>query len=216
MYSYDMIMFDMDGTLIDSYDFHTKCFQRFLRRFGVHLSLDEVGELIGNTVKTILNGTLPAEIHDEALQYLSDFYNEDVGDLIEEIDLIENVVETIEDIKSRGIPVCLLSNSKKELVYEIMRRKNLEVLFDEIRGADNDSLDKYDRCRSILGRHGVESRDAMYVGDTSHDMVLADKVGMKGCLILNDYSWIHREKMNISDVKADIIVSDIKDIKGLL
>ena len=41
-----MVMFDMDGTLIDSFDFHVKCFQRFLKNFDVNLTTDEVSKLI--------------------------------------------------------------------------------------------------------------------------------------------------------------------------
>ena len=51
MQKYKMIMFDMDGTLIDSFVFHQKVFQKLLKHYDMDWSLEEIGGMIGNTLK---------------------------------------------------------------------------------------------------------------------------------------------------------------------
>ena len=58
--------------------------------------------------------------------------------------------------------------------------------------------------------------DVLYVGDTSHDMILAQKIGMAGCLIDCKYSWIHKEDIKVDEVPVAYLVSDIKKILAVI
>jgi len=209
-------MFDMDGTLIDSFDFHVKCFQRFLKNFDVNLTTDEVSKLIGNTLKKILNATMREEQHEEALDFLSGFYEKEVDDLINDLQIIDGALHTVNIIREKGIYTTILTNSKKELVENIIKKKDLNRFFDDIKGADNASLDKYTRCDNIIKKFNLDPSDVLYVGDTSHDMILAQKIGMAGCLIDCKYSWIHKEDINVDEVPVVYIVSNIEEILKII
>lgn len=216
MKRYKMVMFDMDGTLIDSYDFHAKCFQRFLRRYDVAIDEVQKAELIGNTVKVIFTNTLPEELHDIALRELSDFYLSGVDDLIDELEMIEGSLDTLAKIKKKDRVITLLTNSYKELVDRILDRKKLGEMFDMVEAANKESLNKESRCRKILTEYDIVPSDVLYVGDSSHDISLAKTIGMTGCLIYNDFSWLHKECLKVEDLKPDIVIDDISKVLEII
>jgi phosphoglycolate phosphatase len=216
MCKYKMVMFDLDGTIVDSFEFHKVSFQRFLQSFGVALSLDDIGKTIGATLKSILNGTLPQEKHEQALNGLSSFYKNDVDDLIDDLEIIDGSLHVLDYIKSQGVLTTLLTNSKHELVENVIKRKNMGQYFDDVKAADNQSLDKHTRCVKMLERFNVDACDALYVGDLSGDMKLAKQVGMDGCLIKNDYSWINREDIDLDTLDLTYCLSDIKDVISII
>lgn len=213
---YRMVMFDMDGTILDSYGLHARCFQRFLKRYGVRLGVDETARLMGNTIKVILSNTLPEQRHETALHELSDFYLTQVDDLVDGVQMISGSVQTITSLKDQGLLVTLLTNSKKELVQRISEKKGFHRLFDMIEAADNGSLGKETRCRGILDRFGILPKDVLYVGDMSHDVALARSTGMTVCLVDNDISWLHHEGLSVEDIRPDIVVSDVSEVPGLI
>jgi|GEM_PF-1206343 len=214
--NFKMIIFDMDGTLLNSFDFHTKCFQQFFHGYDVYLELDTIGRMIGNTIKLIFNQTLPEEVHEDASKELTRFYIEEIDDLIEEVTMIEGALGAVEEVRKKGLYTALLSNSKTELVEKIVSMKGIGQLFDEIKGADDVSLDKVTRCKVMLDNHRLKTEEALYVGDTSHDVVFARAMGMPSCLILNELSWIHKENIDIDRVRSDYVVGDIAQVPNLI
>lgn len=210
MQQYKMVMFDMDGTIVDSFNFHQKVFQKFLKKYDVHLDLDEVGSLIGNTMKHILSETLPEEKHDEAYAYLSSFYTDHVDDLIEDLIVIEGAIEVLEYI-NRKTKVSLVTNSKKELVERILHIKGLDNLFIDVAAADKESLDKKQRCTDLFEKYKIAPGEVLYIGDSSHDVILSKKVGMKCCLINNKTSWINKDNFNIETEPPEYVVEDIRE-----
>ena len=209
---YKMVMFDMDGTLIDSFQFHVKCFQRFLMQLGVQLTEKQVGGLIGNTIKKILSGTIPEDRHKEALERLSKFYRNEVDDLINALEMVHGSRETLAKIKEKGLLITLVTNSKKELVDKIALNTEFDVLFDLIRAADSRSLDKSNRCYDVISRYELEPKDVLYVGDTFHDVELAKKMGMTSCLIDNSVSWWRKEFIDLEGMQSDIVVNEITEV----
>ena len=213
---YKMVMFDMDGTLIDSFYFHAKCFQRFLARYGVDLTKEQTAGMMGNTIQTILSNTLPEEMHETALGEMSAFYISDIDDLIDEMQVVRGSIYTVKRIKSMGYFVTILTNSKKEVVEKISDKKGFTETFDMIEGADSDSLNKELRCKKVLNRFNVLPEEVLYVGDSPYDVKLARSVGMKSCLIDNDISWLQHESFSGEYLEPDYIKSDITQILELI
>ncbi|MEX1307923.1 MAG: HAD hydrolase-like protein [Eubacteriales bacterium] len=216
MPKFKMVMFDLDGTLLDSFSFHAKSLQRFLRSFDVRISQEKVGGMIGDTLKSILSSTMPQKKHAEALKKLADFYRYEADDLIEELRFIAGAEETVLRAKEKTEYTALLTNSKKELVYKIIEIKQWDGMFDMVKAADDHSLGKVRRCMDILDAFSLKPQDVLYVGDSVYDIVLAKDIGMYGCLVLNDISWIHKQDWDPNEIQADFTVSQITEVLDLL
>ena len=197
--SYRAALFDMDGTLVDSLEFHAACFQRFFRGYGLSLTIEETKRMMGNTIKVILNHTLPEALHGEAVDRLAGFYRTQIDDLLGLTRALPQVPETLAELERRGVPLFLVTNSKQEVAERMLHACDLEC-FRQVVGADRDSLDKTDRCRELLAANGLTPGQVLYVGDSAGDVELAERVGMDSCLVLNKYSWIHKEGVDLASV----------------
>ncbi len=216
MKQYKMVMFDMDGTIVDSFFCHAGCFQRYLEKYGVLMDKNQISKMMGNTMDIIFSNTLPKDKQEEALHGLSDFYRTDIDDLVDDMCIIEGSIETIARIKEKGYLVTLLTNSKKELVERIIERKEIGYLFDMIEPADVDEVDKAMRCKKIFDRFNVQPFEVLYVGDSSHDVALARDVGMTSCLIDNETSWVHHESFSGAFIDPDIAIDHISKVLDII
>lgn len=216
MKRYKMVMFDMDGTIIDSHTFHAICYQRFMKQRNITMTIEQLKKMMGNTIKTILTNAIHEEQRDEALRDLSKFYLTEVDDLIDQLQIIAGSEQTIAKIKEKGLWVTLLTNSKKELVERIIIKKDFERLFDMVEAADNDSLDKYLRCQKIIKTFQIQPSDILYVGDSQYDVYLAKEIGMTGCLMYNNTSWMSIEGIPLESVSPNIVINDIVKVIDLL
>ena len=216
MKQYKMIMFDMDGTIVDSFFGHADCFKRYLEKFGVEMDRNQISKMMGNTMDIIFANTLPEDKQTEALSGLSDFYRTEIDDLVDDMDIIEGSTETIAQIKEKGYWVTLLTNSKKELVERIIERKKLGQLFDMIKPADVNEVDKVMRCEHIFEHFNVQPNEVLYVGDSSHDVALARDTGMTSCLIDNETSWVHHESFSGAFLEPDISINHISKVLDII
>ena len=81
MSRYDLVMFDMDGTLMDSRAFHQKVFYRFLNRYVGNITEEEVRRGIGATVREIFDSAgVPEENLKELFVKLDEFCRTQVMD----------------------------------------------------------------------------------------------------------------------------------------
>ena len=90
-------------------------------------------------------------------------------------------------------------------------QKNIDAFFDDIRAADQNSLDKEKRCQNIIEARKILPGEVLYVGDTGFDIALACRVGFDSCLIDNSTSWINKQPHPLN-ARATYVVSDIKSV----
>ncbi len=212
---YRWVLFDMDGTLIDSLNFHAATYQRFLNQMGITLGLDEVKQKIGHTIKITMDNMVPPEKHDQALQQLGRFYLTQVDDLIAEIDVIDGAHDTVRRLKDNGCQVFLVTNSKQEIAKKILQAHSLE-LFDGVSCADAGAMDKVDRCKQLIQQHGMVPKQTIYIGDSSTDVLAAKKVGIESCLIVNTFSWIHKEGVDPQSIAPTYILDSLDRLFEIL
>lgn len=67
-----VLLFDLDGVIIDSGDFHFKAWQSFCSRFNRSITYEEFKKGFGQTNKDILNDLLQKELTDKEIQLYSD------------------------------------------------------------------------------------------------------------------------------------------------
>lgn len=189
MNKYDLIMFDMDGTLMDSKQFHYEVFYRFLNEFVMQVTREQVEKGLGATVREIFDSVGVREEKLEGLFFRLDEFcsSEEVAKLARKIPAAEGSCETLRGLKEKGILCALVTNSLETVTNQMLREHHLLDCFDVISGADFYSLNKVERCSKV--KETLKAERVLYVGDAENDMELAKNLGYDSCFANFAFGW---------------------------
>lgn len=214
MKPYRAVLFDMDGTLIDSFRFHAQVIYSCLRGYGYAVELRQVEKNIGNTITCVLDGCgVPRGEQQTIIDGLDDFYLTSAG--TGDIQFIPGVACLLAELKKNGVQTGILSNSKQALVDAIVSRNGASGLVDHVFGATSDTIDKEQRCRLAFHKMGLSARDVLYVGDTVHDVRLARNAGMDICILRSPIGWELDYERLISSSRPDFVCDSIDGLNGV-
>lgn len=215
---FDAIFFDMDGTIIDSYWFHTQYLRLLLRRFNINPSEKDVARVMGISLQYILEQFLPPELHSVAhadAKLLS--ATEEAQDLIRSVKMIPGAVDVLKTLRGAGFILLLVTNSPNNLTKQIAHILNFVSLFDGIYPADDTETMKTNRCLQLFDKYNLTPQRVLYVGDSMYDMDLASTLAMQGCLIDNEYSWLRKvSKSGSIRLRPTYTIHDIREIPLLI
>lgn len=177
------VIFDVDGTLIDSVDLHAAAWQEAFRRFGLDRSFEEVRSQIGKGGDQLLPHFLhPAELRrmGKAIetfrkQLFRDQYRRQVRPFPGVRDLFQRV-------RGSGAKTALATSSPKDELNENKRLLLIEDLVDAETSADDAERSKPhpDIFQATLAQlKDIEPEQAIAVGDTPYDAEAAAKSGLR-------------------------------------
>lgn len=175
------ILFDMDGTLIDSSEGITKSVQYALRHYGIEVSdLESLKNFIGPPLSDSFMRfyDFSQEQAREAVDVYRERYNV-TG--IFECSLYPGVRECIEELKRKGYLIGMASSKPEISCRRILEHFDILPLFDDVVGATMDGkIDtKEEVLNEVLRRWKDISREEMcLIGDTMFDVEGANLVGV--------------------------------------
>jgi HAD superfamily hydrolase (TIGR01549 family) len=196
------IIFDFDGTIVDSKHLYYTALVSELRGFGFKENQVDRAIDMGMSLRKTFSRLGFNAIY-------SYFLKRRIMGRIEKY--ISNVkkcrdADSIGHIKGRRI---LVTNSLKEFVLPVLKHLKLGKYFDEVYGAD-DFLDKGDFIAEYIKKNGLKKDECFYVGDRATDARLARKVGCVSIIVSGKCAWNPRSE--IMKENPDFIVDDLKDI----
>jgi beta-phosphoglucomutase family hydrolase len=130
--SFKAVIFDMDGTMIDNKDYHTKAWQIFLKKHGINLTQEEFDKrLAGKRNEPILKDLFQGKLTSEEIQKYAyekeKLYRKLYGDFVKEVDGLKKLLEQIKEL---GKKIGVATNSPKENLEFIFDNLNLHNFFD--------------------------------------------------------------------------------------
>ena len=192
----EAVIFDIDGTLIDSVDLHAASWQETLRHFGHDVPFEQVRAQIGKGGDLLMPALLPEEEvrrrGEEIEAYRLDLFKREY---LPRVRPFPSVRELFERIEADGKRIALASSAKEE---ELGRYKQIAGIGDLLEAeTSSDDAEKSkphpDIFEAALARlEGVEAVDAVAVGDTPYDAQAAGKIGL-GTIGLLCGGWPERE-----------------------
>jgi HAD superfamily hydrolase (TIGR01509 family) len=177
------VIFDIDGTLIDSVDLHAEAWREALRHFGHDVPFEKVREQIGKGGDLLMAALLPEEEvrrrGKEIETYRLDLFKREY---LSRVKPFPSVRELFERIKADGLRIALASSAKKEELERYKQIAGIADLVDAETSSDDAEKSKPhpDIFEAALDRlEGIAAGDAIAVGDTPYDAQAAGKAGLR-------------------------------------
>jgi len=210
-----LVIFDLDGTLIDSIEGWIKAFQQSFERFGIKIGRKELTELFGKSDIDIVKALVKnPEKRERVLKYL---YQLKKGDeLLKEFRLHKNAKRVLRKLKEKGYIIALATGNRKDFCSKVLRHFGLTDFFDIIVTVDDVRKGKPEPEMLIkcLNQAKVGKDEAIYICDSLPDVLASRKAGIKCFLV----SWgALKGNCNLADAKLEkLSVREIeKKIKSL-
>lgn len=177
------VIFDIDGTLIDSVDLHARAWQEAFAHFGKQFPFERVRYQIGKggdqLLPVFLSESEIEEFGDELTEYRGELFKREY---MPRVVAFPRVRELFERIRRDGKSIALASSAKKEELTEYKRIANIEDLVEEEASSDDAEKSKPhpDIFEAALAQLGdVQPSEAIVVGDTPYDAEAAGKAGLQ-------------------------------------
>jgi len=186
------LIFDFDGTLIESAPEIRACLNSLLEQYGrPTVTLQQVEGMIGNGVGNLVErgfmatGGMPEDF-DTALSQFIDLYN---NAPIHETPLYEGVRETLAHLHEAGHVMAVCTNKLYEPTVKILEGLGLAHHFSIITGGDTFPVRKPDpgHLLGVLKRLGVDKDDAVMIGDSPNDIGCAIAAGVRSIAVSYGY-----------------------------
>jgi HAD superfamily hydrolase (TIGR01549 family) len=175
----EAVIFDIDGTLLDSVDLHAKAWQEALQHFEQDFSYEQVRHEIGKGADQLLPDLLPPKIVDALGEQIKEYRGELFKrKYLSEVRAFPKVRELFERIRADGKKIALASSAKTDEIVLYKKLANIEDLVDVEASADDAEKSKphpdiFDATLERLGN--IDPARVMVVGDTPHDAKAASK-----------------------------------------
>lgn len=176
------VLFDLDGTLVNSQKGITKGVQYALREYlGIdEPDLEALRCFIGPPLALMFDRKyqVPAEKIEPAVAKYREYYDA-VG--INECELYPDVVETLQRLQAKGYTIALASSKPEVSCVQILENHGVAQYFDYIVGASlgPERRDKALVLKEAFRRMNVRDlREVVLIGDTKYDAIGAVKAGI--------------------------------------
>ncbi|TWJ17744.1 HAD family hydrolase [Geobacter argillaceus] len=176
-----LIIFDLDGTLIDSLDDLTQAVNNMRSAFGLDpIDRNAVRGMVGQGARNLVERALPKAGQAEVEQGLSLFlaYNEE--HVADRTVPYPGVRETLELLSSRGFTSVVVSNKNQLLCRKVLEQLHLDGIFKGIYGADSLPARKPspEPLRHVMRVCGYSADETIMVGDSINDVAAGVAAGV--------------------------------------
>lgn len=195
---YKIAIFDLDGTITDSGPGIINSIRYALEKYGLPVPEEKVlRTFIGPPLKEQFQAV--CGLNEEESARMVDAYREYYTEKgIFENSVYSGVPEMLERLKESGARILMATAKPEKFAKRIAEHFNFAKYFEFIGGAcmDGRRTDKYDVIEYVLDSCGIseeEKKDAVMIGDRSHDMIGAAKAGLHSLGVL--YGYGSREEL---------------------
>ena len=209
------VIFDLDGTLIDSLPDILEQVNITLEKFSSPpRSYDEIRQFIGNGARSLIKesfGDITEDELDERLAFYNEKYTKSGSPKTK---LFDGVKELLLTLKERGYKLAILTNKPQKTTDEVYQKYLSFANFDMVVGQSSSVKCKPDKTATlnILEKLNVKKENAFFIGDGETDVLTSINAGIKNVSVL----WGYRDKNQLQKVGATTFVRYPKEILSLI
>ena len=201
----DLVMFDYDGVIVDSYEQDYKDFIQLCRAHGLEInSKDEYDRLLDDNCYKVMKeyygldeGAIDAILKDW----------EKVSENYVNMPIFKGMQDAVKKIAEKHTVIVITSNIST-LVSTVLRNNGITE-FEDILGADADKS-KIKKIRKAMEMYPFDT--AYYIGDTTGDVIEAREAGAKTIAV----TWGYHSAERLKRTEPDYLVNTPEELTALL
>jgi phosphoglycolate phosphatase len=213
MKSRGLVVFDVDGTLVDSQHLIVAAMMAAYAALGVPPPPPPaVRRIIGLSLIDAVAGLSPdgdPSFHADVAQAYKEAHSALRGRSSHEEPLFAGARDTLDALVKEGWLIGIATGKSRRGVLNLIERHGLEGYFVTLQTADdNPSKPNPTMLRRALAEAGVDAERSVMVGDTSYDMIMGHTVGVR-CI---GVSWGNHPSEDLLRGGADVVIDDFADL----
>ncbi|RJQ42044.1 MAG: HAD family hydrolase [Nitrospiraceae bacterium] len=207
----ELIIFDLDGTLVDSGKDITNALNYAITPYGFKpLTVEDTVKMVGEGLTRLIEKILKAHnasVKNAALERFIEYYSEHLTDFTRPYPGVIKTLEMLGRYKK-----AVISNKRESLSKKLLEQLGLMKFFDVVLGSDSVAEKKPSPApvKKVLEILGIEPHRAIIVGDSDFDI----KAGKGAGLITVAVTYGFRDKETLKD--ADFILDSMDELLGLI
>ena len=210
---YDAVLFDLDGTLLNTLHDLRDAVNHALARAGLPLrTTEEIRDFIGNGVPTLIRRSVSPVTDPEVTEQVH-------GDFLAYYKLhcedgtcpYPGVTELLQALADAGVPTAIVSN-KADFAVQILKDKYFPGLIPFALGARDDLPRKPHPAMLRFAVDALSAARPLYVGDSDVDVETAAAAGVEGVFV----TWGYRDRGQLSAAGATRFADTAEELRGLI
>lgn len=211
--AYKIVVFDLDGTLVNSlYDLGNSVNKGLIKIGAETHPIEKYKTFVGNGREMLVKRAMGSLYEDkEKRKIVKDTFNTEYAlHSNDNTEGYEGCTELLENLNNAGILTGVLSNKPDEYVPEILKKVYPNHTFTEAWGQKPEYKCKPDKesLHAMLKTHNIQPDECLYVGDSDVDVFTAKNAGVD----MVGVEWGFRGKDELLQAGAKIVVKKAEEI----
>ena len=202
------ILFDLDGTIVDTAPDLMAAHNHVMRKFGhQEKRLDDIKSLAGKGAWVMMQRAFKKEINDESIKKemtkeFIDFYGKNIDKGSKPI---KGVINFLEWAKSNKISMAVCTNKQERLALDLLKKIKLFDYFEYVAGCDTFEFNKPDprHLTTVVEIVGGDLKKTIMIGDSEVDSNSAYSAKIPFVLVENGYT-----EKKADEIKHNVLIKD--------
>tara|TARA_B100001179_G_scaffold78452_1_gene55326 strand:+ start:427 stop:1116 length:690 start_codon:yes stop_codon:yes gene_type:complete len=217
------ILFDLDGTLVDTAPDLMKAHNYVMKKFGYKTkTTDEIRAIVGKGARTLIGRSIWGQakkefskiedqnVKDEMVKEFIDYYGKNI---INESKLVNGVEEFLKWCSSKKISMGVCTNKQEHLAIDLLKKIKIYDYFEYVAGGNTFEVCKPDpkHLTNIVEILNGDLKKTLMIGDSENDTIPAKEASIPVILLDNGYT-----EKNVSEIYYDHLVEDFIGIEKIV
>ena len=210
------ILFDLDGTLVDTAPDLMDAHNHVMKKFGhKEKELSDIKSLAGKGAWVMMQRAFREEIKDEKMKKemvkeFIDFYSKNIDRGSKPL---SGIIDFLKWAKSKNISMAVCTNKQERLAVDLLKKLNMYDYFEYVAGSDTFSFNKPDprHLTDVVEIIQGSLKKTIMVGDSEVDGQSAENAKIPFVLVKNGYT-----EKSTKEIKHDELIDDFKNFNKII
>lgn len=201
------ILFDLDGTILDTEELILESFRFVFRKYkqGYTLSKEELLSFLGPSLKDSFERYFDSSMTDELIQYYREFNHTKHEKYVT---IYPTVIETLETLKEEGYPMAIVTTKALVAANVGIELFQLSKYFDVVVSLDDVKNSKPDPEGIYKAMKLIDVKEAIMIGDNVTDIQAGKAAGTHTVAV----KWATKGYQEMAKLQPDILIDEMSEI----